>query len=127
MKYKRALLVQGKYGTNLFSNVLPLGLGYISEFLTHHNIANDVFDLNIYPDAGELASKIRHFNPDIIGISLIETIDRQSIMCSSATKGIASQARTKIGSCTRIGQKKVAIQPNQNAQSVSVAMGSMGP
>lgn len=71
MRFNRALLVQAKYDST-FSNVLPAGIGYLSEFLTEHHIGNDVFDLNVAKNTEErLYAKIREFDPDIIGFSMM--------------------------------------------------------
>lgn len=71
MRFNRALLVQAKYDST-FSNVLPAGIGYLSEFLTSHGIENDTFDLNVpkYTER-KLHDKITDFNPDLIGFSMM--------------------------------------------------------
>ncbi|MDD5496134.1 MAG: radical SAM protein [Candidatus Omnitrophica bacterium] len=71
MKYKKVLLVQAKYDST-FSNVLPAGIGYLSEFLNSKGVDNDVFDLNVPRNTEEmLLEKIGHFRPDIVGFSMM--------------------------------------------------------
>lgn len=71
MRFNRVLLVQAKYDST-FSNVLPAGIGYLSEFLNSHGIENDVFDLNISKyNERHLLDKIRAFNPDLVGLSMM--------------------------------------------------------
>ncbi|MFH1791209.1 MAG: radical SAM protein [Candidatus Omnitrophota bacterium] len=70
MRYKRVLLVQAMYD-NTFSNVLPYGLGVLSEVLTAGGIENDVYDLNRDKRVGGLLGKIRSFSPDLVGVSMM--------------------------------------------------------
>lgn len=71
MRFNRILFVQAKYDST-FSNVLPAGIGYLSEFLTSQGIENDVFDLNVpkYTEA-MLYDKVAGFDPDIVGLSMM--------------------------------------------------------
>ena len=71
MKFNRVLLVQSKYDST-FSNVLPAGIGCLSEFLTSRGVDNDVFDLNVSRNTEEMLHKrISSFKPDLIGISMM--------------------------------------------------------
>jgi radical SAM superfamily enzyme YgiQ (UPF0313 family) len=71
MRHKRILLVQAKYDST-FSNVLPAGIGYLSEFLTSNGIENDVFDLNVKKNSEKaFLEKVTRFMPDIIGFSMM--------------------------------------------------------
>jgi radical SAM superfamily enzyme YgiQ (UPF0313 family) len=71
MRFNRVLLVQARYDS-VFSNVLPAGIGYISEFLTAASVENDVFDLNVTKNTEEkLFEKIRSFGPDLVGFSMM--------------------------------------------------------
>lgn len=71
MRFNKVLLVQAKYDST-FSNVLPAGIGCLSEFLTAHGIENDAFDLNVPKNTEDnLHKKIRDFNPDLVGFSMM--------------------------------------------------------
>lgn len=71
MGYSRILLVQAKYDS-MFSNVLPAGLGCLSELLSSKGIENDVFDLNVRTNTEQkLHEKIINFKPDIVGFSMM--------------------------------------------------------
>jgi len=71
MKHKRILLVQAKYDST-FSNVLPAGIGYLSEFLSTNGIENDVLDLNVKKNTEKrLWEKVTIFKPDLIGFSIM--------------------------------------------------------
>ena len=71
MRFKKMLLVQAKYDS-VFSNVLPAGIGYLSEFLTANGIENDVFDLNVAKNTEKkLYEKIRRFGPGLVGFSMM--------------------------------------------------------
>lgn len=71
MNFKKVLLVQAKYDS-VFSNVLPAGIGYLSEFLSSRSVENDVFDLNVSRNTeNKLHNKIKDFYPDLIGFSMM--------------------------------------------------------
>ncbi|MCX5677991.1 MAG: radical SAM protein [Candidatus Omnitrophica bacterium] len=71
MRFKNILLAQAKYDS-VFSNVLPAGIGYLSEFLTANGIENDVFDLNVAKNTEKgLFDKIRRFKPNLFGLSMM--------------------------------------------------------
>jgi len=71
MGFRRILLVQARYDSE-FSNVLPAGIGYLSEYLCAQGIENEVFDLNVKEDTPErLFKKITMFGPDLLGMSMM--------------------------------------------------------
>ncbi len=71
MKFDRILFGQAKYDS-AFSNVLPAGIGYLSEFLSSKGIENGIFDLNIRKNTEEkLLYQIEQFKPDLIGFSMM--------------------------------------------------------
>ncbi|MFC1577284.1 B12-binding domain-containing radical SAM protein [Candidatus Omnitrophota bacterium] len=71
MRFKNILLVQARYDTE-FSNVLPAGIGYLSEFLIKHGIENEVFDLNLKEDTPEkLFKAVKELKPDLVGFSMM--------------------------------------------------------
>ncbi len=71
MRFKKILLVQAKYDS-VFSNVLPAGIGYLSEFLAYHGVDTEVFDLNVRKKTKErLFAKIEEYRPDLVGFSMM--------------------------------------------------------
>jgi len=71
MRFKKVLLIQAKYDS-VFSNVLPAGIGYLSEFLTSIGIDNDVFDLNIAKNTPDvLYGRMADLKPDLVGFSMM--------------------------------------------------------
>ena len=71
MRFKKVLLVQSKYDST-FSNVLPAGIGSLSEYLSWRGIDNDVFDLNLKgTDLKQLEKKVKTCKPDLIGFSMM--------------------------------------------------------
>ena len=71
MRFKKILLIQAKYDS-VFSNVLPAGIGYLSEFLTSHGVDNEVFDLNVRKKTEEkLFARMEEYRPDLVGFSMM--------------------------------------------------------
>ncbi|MBF0274363.1 MAG: cobalamin-dependent protein [Nitrospinae bacterium] len=71
MRFSNILFVQANYDST-FSNVLPAGIGYLSEFLSLNKVENSVFDLNVTKNSEEkLHEEISRCNPDIIGLSIM--------------------------------------------------------
>ncbi len=75
MRYKRVFLIQPFYKERHYHFAyLPVGAGYIAEYLKKNNIAYDFLDMNM--DLGRkysfrhLIRRIRDFGPDMIGISM---------------------------------------------------------
>lgn len=71
MRFNKVLLVQARYNST-FSNVLPAGIGYLSEFLTSRGVSNDVFDLNVIKNTEyRLHDKVSSSKSDIVGFSIL--------------------------------------------------------
>lgn len=78
MKFSKILFVQARYDSE-FSNVLPAGIGYLSEFMSANGIRNDVFDLNLKENTSDaLFEDIRRHRPDIVGFSLMSLNYKQN-------------------------------------------------
>ncbi len=73
MRYKRVLLLNAAYEDNYFDlqPELTCGLGYIAETLKAEGIEYDVLDMDLGHSFEDLAKKVRSFDPELIGISLI--------------------------------------------------------
>jgi len=79
MRFNRVLLIFPEYKRTQFGATHPpVGLGYLSEFLTANSIENDVADMRIDPHMGRLKTKIRKFKPDLIGFSIMTLLHRRT-------------------------------------------------
>ncbi len=69
----RVLLIQPPYRRSYFAaeRYLPLGLGYLAETLEQHDVEYDVLDMALGYGTDDLLSKIRQFEPDLLGCSMI--------------------------------------------------------
>tara|TARA_B100000315_G_scaffold214536_1_gene213199 strand:- start:9182 stop:10636 length:1455 start_codon:yes stop_codon:yes gene_type:complete len=72
MKYKKVLLIAPFYQkTRFVVPVLPVGLGYIAEFLQGHNVECRIIDLAFGNRLDLLKQETESFSPDIIGFSMM--------------------------------------------------------
>jgi anaerobic magnesium-protoporphyrin IX monomethyl ester cyclase len=71
MKYKKVLLcmppLPGHYGAQAAP---PIGIGYLSEFLTENNIDHEILDMSIGYTSEDLKNKIKTFKPDLVGFTI---------------------------------------------------------
>jgi radical SAM superfamily enzyme YgiQ (UPF0313 family) len=49
----------------------PVGLGYIAENLTHHNISYDMVDMGLNYGTKYVLKKIEEFKPDLLGLTMM--------------------------------------------------------
>ncbi len=71
MRFNKVLLVQSRYDTE-FSNVLPAGIGYLSESLSQKGLECAIFDLNLKENSPQgLFDKVRRYKPDLVGVSMM--------------------------------------------------------
>lgn len=97
MIFEKILLVQAKYDS-VFSNVLPAGIGYLSEFLTVNGIENDVFDLNVAKNTEKrLFEKIRRFEPDLVGFSMMSLNYKYNYGVLGRIKALFPEVRVAAG------------------------------
>ena len=70
---KRILLVKLAYTGSFFNFFasFPAGLGYISEALTFNGIDHDIYDIQLNGEGEDFINKIKTFDPDIIGFSMM--------------------------------------------------------
>ena len=79
MRYNRVLLVQPDYPGSFYQTaVYPAGLGYIAETLKAASIEYDVIDMMLGYSYSNLKTKIEHFRPDLIGISMMSSMYRHN-------------------------------------------------
>lgn len=72
MRYKKILFVYPNYRSTTFTMpVVPVGLGYLAEYLKQHEIEYRVIDMRLDHTLEDLWILLNDFNPDIIGISLM--------------------------------------------------------
>lgn len=72
MRFKRVLLIKPFYRRSHYDNAhLVAGLGYVSEALNKASITNAVVDMGLGYDAKTLEDRIKAFEPDLIGVSMM--------------------------------------------------------
>lgn len=79
MRYKKILLVSPRFykGRHRLSTNPLAGMGYIAQALSNRGFNISVMDMNLKYSERDLEKKIRDFNPDIIGFSLLTFGHRQ--------------------------------------------------
>ncbi len=72
VRFNRVLLIFPFYFSSVYKSdsYLDAGLGYISEALSAAGVENRVYDMSLYHERKSLFVWIRHFHPDLIGISM---------------------------------------------------------
>lgn len=72
-RFKRVLLVQSPApeGVNTIAQFPSPSLGIIAEILEQNEVAYDVLDLNLGYSFTDLVQKVKHFNPDLLGFSMM--------------------------------------------------------
>jgi len=78
------------------------GIGYLSAFLSHHGIENDVVDMALGYGIKDLFKKINRFNPDLIGIFMMTY--RYKVACE-----LISQVKDKYNIDVVVGGPHVSI------------------
>lgn len=73
IRYKKVLLLNGSYEDTYFDlqPEIPPGLGYLAEALKEKGIEYDIIDMDLKYQSKNLFPKIRSFQPELIGISLM--------------------------------------------------------
>lgn len=79
MRYKKVLLLTPDYKGGHFGALKPpAGLGYIAETLKVNNVEYDVVDMAAGASLTDLKKKMRSFDPDLVGISLMTFMYKRS-------------------------------------------------
>lgn len=98
MRFSRVLLVFPEYKRTQFGATHPpVGLGYLSEILKVSGIENDVVDMRLDPNVCRLKSKIKEFQPDLIGISVMTLLHRQTYRSIEEIKNTFPQVALVVG------------------------------
>ncbi len=71
MKFERVLLINPSYDVEWPGLTPPIGLGYLAQSLQDSGIEYDVVDMNLGYDLKHLLRKLDHFQPDLVGMSMI--------------------------------------------------------
>ena len=72
MRFKRVFLIKPRYGRSMYGAFHPpVGLGYIAENLTHHNISYDMVDMGLNYGTKYVLKKIEEFKPDLLGLTMM--------------------------------------------------------
>ncbi len=72
MRFNKVILVNPYYPNSIFTMpVLPVGLGYITEFLMKNKVDCRVVDLMLGHRLNFLMRQIHDFQPDLIGFSMM--------------------------------------------------------
>ena len=88
MKYNRILLIFPEYKHTQFGATHPpVGLGYLSEVLKINGIEHDVVDMRLGYNLHKLKLKIHQFQPDLIGISIMTLLHRETYKLIEEVKG----------------------------------------
>jgi anaerobic magnesium-protoporphyrin IX monomethyl ester cyclase len=69
--FNRVLLVQPPSSSYLGAIRPPTGLGYLSQALQEKGIEHQVLDMRVRDNPSRLRAKIKSFNPDLVGVSLV--------------------------------------------------------
>ena len=97
MRFNKVLLVQARYNST-FSSVFPAGIGYLSEFLSHSGVENDVFDLNVTKNTEQkLHDKVSIFKPDLVGFSILSLNYRYNYDAISRLKKAFPEVKIVVG------------------------------
>ena len=71
MRFNRVLLVYPSQNVEWPGLTPPIGLGYLAETLRNCGIEYDILDMNLGYGIKKLLQKIDHFQPDLVGMSMI--------------------------------------------------------
>lgn len=86
-KTARVLLVQPFYpGTHFFSPYFPAGLGYLAEYLEANGQIVEVMDMGLGYKTHDLLSKIREVKPDILGMTMMTYMFKNTFKIIKAVK-----------------------------------------
>jgi len=70
-RFKRVLLIHPHYPVEYDFHILPVGIGYISHALSKAGIPNTVVDMQLGYGMTDVKQRIREFEPDIVGLSMM--------------------------------------------------------
>jgi anaerobic magnesium-protoporphyrin IX monomethyl ester cyclase len=71
MRFQRVLLVNPAHDVEWPGLTPPIGQGYLAETLQNNGIEYDVLDMNLGYGWKYLSRKLKHFQPDLVGMGMI--------------------------------------------------------
>lgn len=109
MKYNRIFLISPKIWTGRFqiSFYPPAGLGYLAQVLERDKISYDILDMNLGYNPADLKDKILAFKPDLLAISMMTFMYKDSYELIWNIKKIAPDVKIIAGGphISTFGQK----------------------
>ncbi|MBN2103313.1 radical SAM protein [bacterium] len=96
-RFQRVLLVSPPSSSYLGAARPPQNLGYLAESLLQNNIDYDILDMRLGYRIKDLLKKIKTYEPDLIGFSLVSLEYKKSYHLISATKHAFPHIKTIAG------------------------------
>jgi len=97
MRFQRVLLVNPNHNAEWRGVTPHIGQAYLAQTLEENGIEYDVLDMNLGYKLKHLEQKIRDFQPDLIGMSLISLEYRRLYSLLSQIKNLADGAKIVVG------------------------------
>jgi radical SAM superfamily enzyme YgiQ (UPF0313 family) len=98
MNFSRVLLVFPEYKhTQYGATHPPVSLGYLSEVLKINGVEHDVVDMRLGYDAHRLKLKIQQVQPDLIGISMMTLLHRETYKLIEEVKKVFPEIAIVVG------------------------------
>jgi radical SAM superfamily enzyme YgiQ (UPF0313 family) len=97
MQFKKILLISPPSSSYLGASRPPQNLGYLAESLLHHNIDYQILDMRLGYIFKHLQKMIEHFNPDLIGITLVSLEYKKSYEIISRIKNLFPDKQIIVG------------------------------
>lgn len=86
-RYKRTLLVFPPYEGGWYGALRPpLGIGYLAQALEDRGMEYDILDMSLGHGSAALAQRIRDFQPDLVGVSLMTLLYKRHYDLMDAIK-----------------------------------------
>lgn len=98
MRFKKVLLIYPSYVQyRYYDPFIPISLGYISQSLSDANIENEVLDMSLGYKNSFVKSKIKNFEPDLIGFSMMTLSYKKKYEFLTQVKEIIPAAKIIVG------------------------------
>jgi len=97
MRFQRVLLVNPSHNTEWRGLTPHIGQAYLAETLRENGIEYDVLDMNLGYGSKHLHRKLEHFQPDLVGMSLISVDYKRLYGLLDEIKEHDSRIKTVVG------------------------------
>ena len=97
MRFRRVLLINPLHNTEWRGLTPHIGQAYLAETLRDNDIEYDVLDMNLGYGSRHLHRKLNHFQPDLVGMSLISADYKRLYSLLGEIKGHDSKIKTVVG------------------------------